>query len=283
MDYNKIYSIKRILPRVNAVNYFTLTDVSSWGPRELPDFELILIREGAFLYERLDQTALHESENDSTEIYLGPGDILIIPPGENHLFSAVHKKGAISCIHCLPSEDAPWNTGLVSLFPQPRYKTSLREKQAELDALFRKCNFLFSGYDNYRDELLTTACREIWLHCASKWESSDLLLSPRMEAMIAYIQNNCTGTLTRQDLSARFSLSPEYINALFKKELGLTPTACINRERILLAYKYLQRDGLSVSETAFRCGFNDPFYFSRVFKKELGIPPGTLKNRKYFI
>ncbi|MDA3955982.1 AraC family transcriptional regulator [Oceanispirochaeta sp.] len=282
MDYNKIIQIKDILPRVNMANYFTLKEVSSWGPRVLPDFELILIRKGNFLYECLSSTdPLHRERTDS-ETELGPGDVLIIPPGENHRFYARQEEGAISCIHCLPRTDLPWESPLVRLHPQPSSRTSFTEEIDLMDGLFRKCSDLFEGYNNYRDELMGTVCREIWLLCASQWEMRNQPVSPRMQAMILFIQEHCTQTLTRQDLSNRFNLSPEYINALFKKELGLTPTECIHRERILLAYEALHRDGLNVSETAYKCGFKDPFYFSRVFKKILGIAPETVMRRKYF-
>ncbi|MBI9104204.1 MAG: helix-turn-helix transcriptional regulator [Spirochaetales bacterium] len=282
MDYNKIIQIKDILPQVNMVNYFTLREVSFWGPRVITDFEMILIREGTFLYEILNPASLVLSEKKTEMIKLFPADVLIIPPGENHRFSAVQEKGAISCIHCLPSTSIPWDTMMVCLHPQPRYRTSFEDDQKEMDDLFRKCNDLFKGYSNYRNELMGTVCREIWLRCASKWEIRNQSLSPRMQAMLLYIQKHCTGSLTRQNLSTQFNLSPEYINSLFKKELGISPTDCINRERILMAYGYLHRDGLSVSETAYKCGFSDPFYFSRVFKKILGITPATLMTRRYF-
>jgi len=272
MDYNKIIPLTSIQPVVNIANYFTLKDVSSWGPRILPDYELILIREGLFGYERKGEDLLP----------LNPGDILCIPPGEEHTFSAMKKTGSISCIHCLPTPDAPWQTGLVRLDPAPLRKTVFGQDYSEMEVLFKKCSVLFTGYDNYREELLSTVCREIWLRCGSKWSSRNHPRTTRMDEMILYIHDHCREDLTRHDLAEVFHLSPEYINALFKKEMGLSPTDCINRERIFLAYEYLNTKGLTVKETAYSCGFNDPFYFSRVFKNILGITPEMVRSRRFF-
>jgi AraC-like DNA-binding protein len=101
-------------------------------------------------------------------------------------------------------------------------------------------------------------------------------LSPRMEAMLAYIRGHLQQPLSRQTLASAFGLSPEHINLLFRRELGMTPSAVINRERVMLAYRLIHEQGKSVKEAAYAVGYQDPFYFSRVFKRTLGIPPSQV-------
>jgi len=271
MDYRKIIDITEIQPVVNMANYFELKDDTCWGPRKLIDFELILIRRESFDFRQPGQPPLK----------VNPGEVLIIPPGVEHTFAATVRSGAIACIHCLPAANFPWESGLVEMTPAPSTVTRFPD-DSDMDRLFRKCSDLFTGYENYREELLSTICREIWLRCASKWETPGRVRSSRMDKMIGFIRENCRRPLTRKDIAESFNLSPEYVNALFQKELGISPTDCINREKVFLAYQYLNRDGLSVKETAYACGFNDPFYFSRVFKKILGITPDTVRSRKFF-
>jgi AraC-like DNA-binding protein len=271
MDYSKIVPISSILPELNVVNYIESPDPLSWGPRINDDFELILIREGVFNYE----TAVRKLE-------CNPGSLLIIPPGEEHTLYSPGSKWAISCIHCLPHGSYPWYTGLVTLDPMPEGVIDFSEEFNSLDALFYRCSQLFNSYEPYSKELAVTCCREIWLRCAAKTRGSSLPVSARMQAMLAYIKDHINEKMDRNILAERFYLSPEYVNAIFKKELGISTSACINREKVIHGYHLLHTLGLTVSEAAYACGFNDPFYFSRVCRKILGVAPDNLRGRKYF-
>lgn len=270
MDYSKIFDIRHIQPQINVTNYLDLEDEHSWGPRILPDYELILIRRGLFLYE----------EQGAEVLKLSKGCLLTIPPGLEHSFSLESKEGAFSCIHCVPLADVHWESGLFNLSPVPSRVTDFSHKFSYIDELFKKCDLLFRNYSSYSGALAGSVCHEIFLHCAEQWDGKDPLLSVRMKSMIEYIRDNLSIPLSRNELATEFNLTAEYINALFKKELNLTPSACINKEKVFFGYKMLHNKGISVAETAYACGFTDPFYFSRVFKKVLGISPNTVRSRK---
>ncbi|NQT59182.1 MAG: helix-turn-helix transcriptional regulator [Bacteroidetes bacterium] len=272
MDYNKIVPIANILPVLNIVNYIGSCDPMSWGPRINDDFELILIRKGVFSYE--------SGINETLDCL--PGMILIIPPGEEHTLYSPETEWAFSCIHCLPHGGYPWSTGLISLDPKPRSIIDFSDNFTYMDELFYRCNTLFNSYDAYSTELAVTCCREIWLRCAAKSPGNSLQVSERMQHMLAYIREHIADRMNRQVLAEIFHLSPEYVNTLFKQELGISTSACIHREKVIHGYQLLHSQGLSVAETAYACGFSDPFYFSRVFKKVLGIAPDRLRGRTYF-
>jgi AraC-like DNA-binding protein len=61
------------------------------------------------------------------------------------------------------------------------------------------------------------------------------------------------------------------------KEQTLCPSQFINHERVLKAFRLMNRDGLNVQEAALRSGFSNPYYFSRVFKSFFGYPPSRVK------
>nr|WP_308628567.1 AraC family transcriptional regulator [uncultured Eisenbergiella sp.] len=65
---------------------------------------------------------------------------------------------------------------------------------------------------------------------------------------------------------------------LFRETLGLSPNAYICQYRLEQAEKLLEM-GFSVKNTAFSCGYGDPFYFSRAFKARYGIPPAARKGK----
>jgi len=63
---------------------------------------------------------------------------------------------------------------------------------------------------------------------------------------------------------------------LYNKMVGLTgktPIEFIRVMRLKRAVQYLEKSQLSVSEIAFKVGFNEPKYFSKYFKEEYGISP----------
>ena len=288
MDYNKMFLIKNIQPSVQIVNYFTLDkSMGIWGPRIISDFEMIFIREGRFAYtednEDFNSFQSKYRINGKLKISLEPGDLLLIPPGVRHLFRAESKKGAISCIHNVPIMNLSLDQNKIKLQPTPEYQTSFSNDFKLMDNLFYKCNEIFTGYDGYREELLSTTCREIWLRCAAKWDRQfdNSELSDRMKLMLNFIKENCLRGIGRNELAEEFNLTAEYVNALFKEQLGMSPSECVNRERILLGYSKIYTEGLSIKEAAYESGFNDPLYFSRVFKKVLGVAPSTLRNKIY--
>ena len=59
---------------------------------------------------------------------------------------------------------------------------------------------------------------------------------------------------------------------------GLSPSKFYRNIQINRAKECLMSTELSVSEIAYRCGFNDPAYFSRVFTAELGRPPSAYRD-----
>ena len=277
MDNNKIISLSEISPFVNIANYFSLGyGVNQWGPRNLADYELILIREGRYCYE----------EEGMSPVDLTHFDLLIIPPFHRHtltLSGYSKKKPAIACIHNHPYPAWGYEGVAFDISPGVRRKTTLSGGDfAEADHIFSRAAFLFKENHLYQKEMLSSLCRQIWLMAGAYWNLADPISSAdrRMENMLKYIRNNVFKTITRSDLALEFNLTPEYINALFKKELGISPTGVINREKVLRGYIMLHNEGLSVKETAYRCGFKDEYYFSRLFKKFFAISPGAVKGGK---
>jgi AraC-like DNA-binding protein len=149
-----------------------------------------------------------------------------------------------------------------------------------LHGRFQRLAEVYRSYQPFRDIQVNTIAREIILILAEHWRrpvGPDI--STRMQAMLHHIRSNLTMRLNRQTLARQFSLSPEHINLLFRKELGMTPSEVINRERALYAYRLLHEQGRSVKEAAYEAGYSDPLYFSRVFKRLFGVPPSEIATR----
>ena len=74
--------------------------------------------------------------------------------------------------------------------------------------------------------------------------------------------------------------SPNYLHTRFARELGLSPAAYAEQQRLRHAQDLLSQTSLPVQEIARRCGYDDPFHFSRVVRRHLGQSPRALRRRE---
>jgi YesN/AraC family two-component response regulator len=94
---------------------------------------------------------------------------------------------------------------------------------------------------------------------------------------IAFLHQNYALPLTRQEIARSIGVSSNYLNHIFRQEIGLSPLDCLNRFRILKAREALQRSSDSIITIAAQVGFDDPSYFSRVFRKYVGQTPQSYR------
>lgn len=74
------------------------------------------------------------------------------------------------------------------------------------------------------------------------------------------------------------NVSYAYLSRLFKKELGITFTEYINRERIKRAFPLLSDKQTSLKDIAFCSGFRDLQQFERVFKRFFNMTPSQYRK-----
>jgi AraC-like DNA-binding protein len=68
-------------------------------------------------------------------------------------------------------------------------------------------------------------------------------------------------------------LSPFQVIRIFRRVLGVPPFAYLLQVRVNRAQGML-RDGSSLADVAYSCGFSDQSHLTRAFKRVVGIPPG---------
>ncbi len=87
------------------------------------------------------------------------------------------------------------------------------------------------------------------------------------------------GLPTVNYMALQLNLSPKYLSDLLKQETGKTALELIHLYVISEAKNMIIEGEHSISEIAYRLGFENPPYFSRLFKKEVGISPKEYKNQ----
>ncbi len=252
------------VPKPRMANYFDPIPGAIWGPRIIEDPELVFVIRGRLYYDDMLGNALHVEK----------GDILFIEPAIEHTLYDVSApaKSTISCVHMELCQSGTWAGGDYRTDPMPQSVTHI-DDFGPMENLFKDITNVFKSHRRHRDKLISTIAHCIWLRLVDHWGPCPTpnTLS-RLEQMKSYLREHMGVPVTRQDLSAEFGLTPQYINHLFRHELGTTPTEYLNRHRILIANELLAQ-GESVKSAAAKVGFVDQFYFSKLFKRILGVPP----------
>ncbi len=111
---------------------------------------------------------------------------------------------------------------------------------------------------------------------------SDNMQFPQdISAVLAYVYDNFTGHISRNEAAAIMHVSPEYFSNVFHKHMGVSFQEYLLNLRLDFAKRLLYTEGITVSDATYASGFNSVTYFSRVFTRRFGTPPGkfALQNR----
>ena len=98
--------------------------------------------------------------------------------------------------------------------------------------------------------------------------------SAQLKAVLDFMEDNYTAPLTLDELAAAVHMSPRYFCRFFREMTHRTPVDYLNYLRVEHAARLLASSGVSVTEAAYSCGFNDLSYFIKIYKKYKGITPG---------
>lgn len=238
-----------------SVKYVGMTKYNSIWPKHRHDmWELILnLRGTGVMYV------------DGAEYKYGPGTVIICPPG---------------CSHTKYSENGFWDIFLQFDNPPSFIKNSVVVFDDSAENTIRTLMYRALRYYNrkawgYKEVL--SAILSLMLTVIS-CDITDKRSNIVRQAENKLIENYIDPSFKLKDLYESISYDEDYVRRCFKKETGMTPNAYLVNLRMDNAIRIIRRskasnDKLSISELAFRCGFEDALYFSKVFKNHTGYSP----------
>ena len=107
---------------------------------------------------------------------------------------------------------------------------------------------------------------------------ANLLFGAKMQKVNEYIQQNFQRKLPVKEVADILVMSEVSFSRFIKLRTGQTFVEYLNTLRIGFATRYLIEDHLSVSEVAYRCGFNNLANFNRIFKKIKRCTPSEFRT-----
>jgi AraC-like DNA-binding protein/mannose-6-phosphate isomerase-like protein (cupin superfamily) len=253
-------------------------------PRHTHEFtELVIVTAG---------TGMHLAARERWP--LTRGDVLLVKPGAAHAYSRTSRLSLINVsFHASPlglSDEEIAELGPVghALRPKPRHAWGLRLHLAPasleqiLQIVQRLESELKSRGVGFR-RIVSALLNEILVHLARGATLTDSTALPDsnsdLRRAIACIEENPAEQIDLTTLAARVHSSPRTLHRRFKAAFGFGPHHYRIYLRLQEGCRLLQDTDATVTEIAYRLGFEDGNYFSRLFHRHIGMSPKAFQRK----
>ena len=166
---------------------------------------------------------------------------------------------------------------------------SEKEKQTLNERIVKIESEVSENIDNHSQNLIVSNIELLLNYCSRYYDrqfitrrntNQDVLI--KFEQMLLdYLQSDNLinkGLPTVKFCAEKLFLSPNYLSDLLKKETGKNAQDHIHYYLIEEAKNYLLNTTDSISEIAYRLGFEYPQYFSKLFKSKTGLKPAEYRS-----
>jgi len=129
---------------------------------------------------------------------------------------------------------------------------------------------------SHLDSLLKYAQRFYKRQCIDRKALSGVTVTKFNAYLNTYFESGETiksGLPSVNHIATELNLSPKYLSDLLKQETNKTALELIHLHVVSEAKNMLVAGEQSISEIAYKLGFENPPYFSRLFRKETGMSP----------
>jgi len=125
----------------------------------------------------------------------------------------------------------------------------------------------------------------IMMYRRNAYSNGIMIIADRKKQLLSefrkLVNNRFAELRTPKKFAHTLNITPNYLNSICKEIYNKTVSEVIQERVILEAKRLLAHSGLSVSEIAYRLGFDDNSYFGRYFKKAVGLPPEKYRIDNY--
>lgn len=266
-----------LIPSVDRLTGGYLDETTGYRvlrPRGTTDYLLIHTRSGRGRFGRagaLERTA---------DVYAAPGTVTLVQPGTPHDYG-------------VEPELQHWEIDFSHFHPRPEWQILLDWPQvapgigqlqlnAELQDRMQTpwaAIAYYSRSEQPRADLFgMNALEQVLLWCDTQ-NPRAVPLDARILRSLEYLDRHLAQPLTVTGLAKVAHLSTSRFAHLFRAQLGASPSAYLERQRIAQARLLLEHTQRPVAEIARSVGFDDPLYFSTRFKRVVGAAPTTYRLR----
>ncbi|NOU27122.1 MAG: AraC family transcriptional regulator [Polyangiaceae bacterium] len=218
---------------------------------------------------------------------LGPGDLLLVPPGAQHYAVSASGARALGISLSLSRVPAAARDSLAAAFDGVRRGACAsrrlgREACKSLERLFLDLERELASASAVRDvavdayvSLVSVAILRArdGLEAANRTPSS-----PLVARALELVHRRASSGISLRDVAAHLARSPAHVASLVKDATGETVVGWITRARMSECRRLLGSTDESIEAVAARCGFASPSHFHRAFKRAHGVAPGAWRR-----
>lgn len=100
----------------------------------------------------------------------------------------------------------------------------------------------------------------------------------RLEQILEYINKSFNKDISMDSVAHKFFMNASYFSDYFRKNVGVTFSEYLMKQRIKEAVRLLMEEEVNSTEVAFSCGFNNTTSFYNAFKRVTGMNPGDYRK-----
>ncbi len=208
------------------------------------------------------------------------GDVVLIPEGVIHKTNyngQEHNRILIECGGSFIGDDVRQRLDEVGY----HYRNSKASR--EIHSILKQIEEEYKTSDEYTAESLRSYIQLLFTVILRNPNSivESKSKNAMVESVVSYIKEYYQSDITLNSAAKMNFISSEHLSRTFKKHTGFGFNEFLTLVRLQHAELLLKsRHGMSISEIAYSCGFNDSNYFSDKFHRTYGISP--LKYAKSF-
>ncbi|MBN8877680.1 MAG: helix-turn-helix transcriptional regulator [Sphingobacteriales bacterium] len=163
------------------------------------------------------------------------------------------------------------------------------EKAIVLSLMQQIQNELKCNIDNFSQDIIVSHI-ELLLNYANRFYNRQFItrktdnnnLLSKLDELLTFLLNDdqlsITGIPTVQAIAQELNVSPNYLSDMLRMLTGLTTQQHIHGKLIERAKVLLTTTPLSVSEIAYRLGFEYPQSFNKLFKNKTSVSPSAFRH-----
>jgi len=143
------------------------------------------------------------------------------------------------------------------------------------DLYIQKADFIETtkGIQQLHQEMVYDYTKQMYRQVKERTYSKEIILA--LDYIYTHLQKNMTVT----EIADAVRRNPSYLSTLFKKEIGISISAYIRKERIKMAENLLKYSDFSAIDISNYLCFSSHSHFIKVFKEHTGYTPKEYRNR----
>lgn len=284
--YNKLYGLETLHPLVSVVDLTRATKVVNHISMNYGVYALYL-KQGKSCDIKYGRRNYDYQEG--TIVSFAPGQVVQVSMVEQELHPKVY--GLIFHPDLIRGTSLGQEIGKYGFFSYSANEAlhlSERERGVVIDCLAKIQAELEHAIDHHSKQLIVANIELLLGYCMRFYErqfvtrevvNQDILA--RFEGLVnEYFQGEVAereGLPSVKYFADKVYLSPNYFGDLVKKETGKSAQEYIQLHLLDVAKELIASTNLTISEIAYKLGFQYPQHFGRLFKKHIGVTPNRYR------